>query len=56
MMERSREAIRQWVQRLVPVCDGFDVDRRLVPSIFVDEAMINVKGSRPGCGWPSSPA
>jgi putative transposase len=44
MMERSHEAIRQWVQRLAPVCDGFDVDRRLVSSIFVDETMIKVKG------------
>ena len=46
VMDRSHEAIRQWVQRLAAVCDGFDVDRRLVSSIFVDETMINVKGKQ----------
>src|SRR5438132_14273689 len=30
LVERSHEAIRQWVQRLAPICDRFDVDRRLV--------------------------
>jgi putative transposase len=46
LMERSHEAIRQWVQRLAPVCDGFDVDRRLVTAIFVDETMIKIRGRR----------
>src|SRR5881398_1718095 len=46
IVKRSHEAIRQWVQRLAPICDGFDVDRRLVSSIFVDETMINVKGKQ----------
>ena len=46
LMSRSHEAIRQWVQRLAPICDGFDVDRKLVSSIFVDETMINVKGKQ----------
>ena len=45
-MERSHEVIRQWVQRLAPVCDGFDVDRRLVTAIFVDETMIKIRGRR----------
>jgi transposase-like protein len=44
LVERSHEAIRQWVQRLAPVCDGFDVDRRLVSAIFVDETMIRIRG------------
>ncbi len=44
LLERSHEAIRQWVQRLAPVCDRFDVDRRRVRRIFVDETMIRVRG------------
>jgi putative transposase len=44
LIERSHEAIRQWVQRLAPVCDRFDVDRKLVRIIFVDETMIRIKG------------
>jgi putative transposase len=44
LTERSHEAIRQWVQRLAPVCDRFDVDRRLVRVIFVDETMIRIRG------------
>jgi len=44
MVERSHEAIRQWVRRLAPICDRFDVDRGLVSSIFVDETMVKVKG------------
>src|ERR1700686_3793009 len=44
LMERSHEAIRQWVQRLAPITDGFDVDRRLVSTIFVDETMIRIRG------------
>ena len=43
-IDRSHEAIRQWVQRLAPVCDGFDVDRRRVKSIFVDETMVKIRG------------
>jgi putative transposase len=46
MIGRSHEAIRQWVQRLAPICDGFDVDRKLVRTIFVDETMIKVRGRR----------
>ena len=41
---RSHEAIRQWVQRVAPICDGFDVDRRLVGAIFVDETMVKIRG------------
>jgi putative transposase len=41
---RSHVSIWRWVQRLAPLCDRFDVDRRLVSSIFVDETMIRVKG------------
>src|SRR2546428_2157818 len=44
LVERSHEAIRQWVQRLAPICDRLDVDRRLVRTIFVDETMIRIKG------------
>jgi putative transposase len=44
LMERSHEAIRSWVQRLAPVCDRFDVDRRRVRRIFVDETMIRIRG------------
>src|SRR2546426_3557517 len=44
LMERSHEAIRKWVQRLAPICDRFDVDRRLVSLIFVDETMIRIRG------------
>ena len=40
ILVRSHGAIRQRVQRLAPVCDGFDLDRRLVTAIFVDETMI----------------
>jgi putative transposase len=44
LLERSHEAIRQWVQRLAPVCDRFDVDRRWVRQIFVDETMVKIRG------------
>jgi putative transposase len=44
LMDRSHEAIRQWVQRLAPICERFDVDRRLVSYIFVDETMIKIRG------------
>ena len=44
MVERSHEAIRLWVQRLAPVCDRFDLDRRMVSLIFVDETMIRIRG------------
>ncbi|MGH9917271.1 MAG: DDE-type integrase/transposase/recombinase [Nitrososphaerales archaeon] len=44
LMERSHEAVRQWVQRLAPICDRFDVDRKLVSVIFVDETMIRIRG------------
>ena len=50
IVERSYEAIRQWLRRLAPLCDGFDVQRRLVRTIFVDETMIKVKG-RPMWVW-----
>jgi transposase-like protein len=40
---RSHEAIRQWIQRLAPICDRFDVDRSLVRVIFVDETMIRIR-------------
>src|SRR5881397_568332 len=44
LVGRSHEAIRQWVQRLAPICDRFQVERRLVRSIFVDETMIRIRG------------
>jgi putative transposase len=44
LVDRSHEAIRQWVQRLAPICDRFDVDRALVRVIFVDETMIRIRG------------
>lgn len=44
MIKRSHEAIRQWVQRLGPICDRFDVDRRRVRRVFVDETMIRIRG------------
>ena len=43
LMERSHEAIRQWMQRLAPICDRFDVDRKFVRVIFVDETMIRIR-------------
>jgi putative transposase len=46
IMERSHEAIRSWVQRLAPICDRFDVDRKLVRVIFVDETMIRIRGKQ----------
>jgi putative transposase len=44
LVERSHEAIRQWVQRLAPICDRFHVDGRRVKRIFVDETMIRIRG------------
>ena len=44
LIDRSHEAIRQWVQRLAPICDSFDVDRRKVRFIFVDETMVKIRG------------
>src|ERR1700737_4256356 len=44
-IDRTYEAIRQWVKRFAPICDRFDVvDRRLVRLIFVDETMIKIRG------------
>jgi putative transposase len=45
-VRRSHVSIWRWVQRLAPLCDRFDVDRRLVRSIFVDETMIRIRGRR----------
>jgi putative transposase len=42
-MERPHEAIRSWAQRLAPVCDRFDVDRRRAHRIFVDETMVRIR-------------
>lgn len=42
--ERSHEAIRQWIQRLAPLCDRFDMGRKIVSFIFVDETMIRIRG------------
>jgi putative transposase len=44
VVERSHEAIRSWMQRLAPICDRFDVERKLVRVIFVDETMIRIRG------------
>ena len=46
LVVRSHEAIRQWVERLAPICDRFEFDRTLVRSIFVDETMIRIRGRR----------
>jgi transposase-like protein len=43
-LERSHEAIRELVQRLAPICDRFDVDRRKVRTIFIDETMVKIRG------------
>ena len=43
-IDRSHEAIRQWVQRLGPICNRFDIDRRRVKTIFVDETMVKIRG------------
>ena len=43
IVERSHEAIRQWMQRLGPICNSFDVDRKQVHIIFVDETMIRIR-------------
>jgi putative transposase len=45
-IERSHVSIWKWVQRLAPYCDRFDVDRKLVRVIFVDETMIKIRGRR----------
>ena len=45
-IKRSHVAIWNWLQRLAPLCDRFDVDRKLVRTIFVDETMIKVKGKQ----------
>ncbi len=46
IIERSHEAIRQWVRRLAPLCERFDVDRKLVRTIFVDETVISIRGKQ----------
>jgi putative transposase len=43
-VKRSHVSIWKWVQRLAPVCDRFNVDRRLVRTIYVDETMIKIRG------------
>jgi putative transposase len=43
-VKRSHVAIWNWVQRLAPFCDRFDVDRKLVRAIFIDETMIKIRG------------
>jgi putative transposase len=43
-VKRSHVSIWRWVQRLAPLCDRFDVDRKLVRTIFVDETMIKIRG------------
>ena len=45
-VERGDVSIWRWVQRLAPLCDRFDVERKLVRTIFVDETMIKVRGRR----------
>ena len=44
LIGRSHEAIRQWVQRLAPYCDRFDVDGKRVTRMFVDETMVKIRG------------
>ena len=46
LVDRSQEAVRQWVQRLAPICGRFDVDRKRVRTIFVDETMLCIRGSQ----------
>jgi putative transposase len=45
-VKRSHVSIWRWLQRLAPICNRFDVDRRLVRRIFVDETMIKIRGRR----------
>ncbi len=45
-IERSHVSIWRWVQRLAPLCDKFDVDRKLVRIIFVDETMVKIRGKQ----------
>ena len=49
-VHRSHVSIWRWVQRLAPICDRFDVDRRRVRIIFVDGTMIKIRG-RPAWVW-----
>ena len=43
-VKRSSVAIWNWLQRLAPICDRFDVDRSMVSCIYVDETMVYIKG------------
>src|SRR5713101_1212789 len=53
-IKRSHVAIWNWVQRLAPLCDRFDVDRRRVSLIFVDETMIKKGADGRGYGSRTS--
>lgn len=39
---RSHEAIREWMHRLAPIVGRFQIDRRMVSCILVDETMIQI--------------
>jgi putative transposase len=43
-VKRSHVAVWKWVQRLAPIADRLDVDRRVVRCLLVDETMIRVGG------------
>ncbi|MEM2905739.1 MAG: hypothetical protein QW587_08415 [Candidatus Bathyarchaeia archaeon] len=44
LVKRSRVAAWHWVQRLAPIADRFDADRRLGRRLLMDEAMVHVRG------------
>jgi len=43
-VKRSHVAVWKWVQRLAPIADRFDVDRRRVRCLLLDETMVYVGG------------
>jgi putative transposase len=46
LRKRSYEAIRQWMHRLAPIVGRFQIDRRMVSCILVDETMIQIAKAR----------
>ncbi len=46
IIKRSHVAIWKWIQRYSSVLDSFDVSRKNVRAIFIDETEINVGGKK----------
>ena len=46
IIKRSHVAIWKWIQKYSFVLDSFDVDKRDVNSIFIDETEINIGGKK----------